>query len=290
MSRKPKVDETVREIINRILTSPVPAEGQLLHPIQSKKRGKKDGQLTISDVGTKERSDVTDWTSKDFVDYFANKFQEVLGGNYRRVYRADGTAFQEMLRFFNSNGLDKNEWTKKFIDWAFVHRDLIKRKFGYFTPHTVLRVINYYYQDEILPLVEGEKIQRVVDESSLLDELTEAFSGGKDIEVFAQFGIPITATYMVCVKGVDRNRLIEAVRQRLLILLQSDRGEAKRIFLKSIINSPYPSSYELLDWRDLYSDVTKAFEVESWWRDNDYRGKPLPKYKELVADKSSGAL
>ena len=42
MARKPKVDENVRSIIDRILTSPIPAEGQLLHPIQSKKREKKE--------------------------------------------------------------------------------------------------------------------------------------------------------------------------------------------------------------------------------------------------------
>ena len=160
MTRKPKVDDNVKEIINRILTSPIPADGQLLHPIQSQKR-KKDGQLTLGDVPTtKERKKIEDWNPKDFVDYFANKYQEVTGGNYRRVYRADGTAFQEMLRFFGSNGLEKNEWTKKFIDWSFSRRDVIKRKFGYFDPHTILRVINYYYQDEILPLIDGDKIQR----------------------------------------------------------------------------------------------------------------------------------
>ena len=124
--RKPKVDENVRSIIDRILTSPIPAEGQLLHPIQPKKREKKDGQITLGDVGaTKTRTAVEDWNTKDFVDYFANKFQEVTGGNYRRVYRADGTAFQEMLRFFGSNGVEKNEWTKKFVDWSFTKRDLI---------------------------------------------------------------------------------------------------------------------------------------------------------------------
>lgn len=282
MARKPKVDDNIKDIINRILTSPIPAEGQLIHPIQSQKR-KKAGQLTIGDVGAvKEKKKIDEWTTKDFVDYFANKFQEVTGGNYRRVYRADGTAFQEMLRFFGSNGLEKNEWTKKFIDWSFSRRDTIKRKFGYFDPHSILRVINYYYQDEILPLIDGEKIQRG-DETSLLDELTEAFSSGKDIEVFAQFGIPITATYMIHVRNVDRDRLIEAVRQRLLILVQSNRNEVKKIFLKSIINSPYGTDFELLDWRDLYSDVVKSFETESWWRDNDYRGIPLKKYKEIIS-------
>jgi len=281
MTKKSKADDNVRDIINRILTSPIPENGQLLHPIQAQKR-KKDGQLKLDDVPTtKERKTIEDWNPKDFVDYFANKFQEVTGGNYRRVYRADGTAFQEMLRFFGSNGLEKNEWTKKFIDWSFSKRDVIKRKFGYFDPHTILRVINYYYQDEILPLIDGNKIQRD-EESSLLDELTEAFSSGKDIEVFEQFGIPITATYMIHIRHVNRDRLIEAIRQRLLILMQSNRGDAKKIFLKSIINSTYRTDFELLDWRDLYSDILKTFEAESWWRDNDYRGVPLKKYKEIV--------
>lgn len=285
--RKPKVDDNVRDIINRILTSPVPGEGQLTHPIQSKKREKKEGQITLGDVDIKEKNNVADWNSKDFVDYFANKFQEVTNGNYRRVYRADGTAFQAMLHFFASNGLDKSEWTKKFIDWAFSRRDLIHRKFGYFNPHTILNTINYFYQDEILPLIECEKIQRTVEEISLLDELTEAFATGDDIEVFIKYGIPITATYMMHVRNVNGTRLVEAIRKRLIILLQSDRNEVKKIFHKSIINSPYRPDYELLDWRDIYSDIAKSFELESWWRENDYKGKPLEKYKEIVAQKNT---
>lgn len=116
----------------------------------------------------------------------------------------------------------------------------------------------------------------------MLDELTEAFSSGKDIEVFEQFGIPITATYMIHIRHVDKDRLIEAIRKRLLILMQNNRSDAKKIFLKSIINSPYRTDFELLDWRDLYSDILKTFESESWWRDNDYRGSPLKKYREIV--------
>jgi hypothetical protein len=285
--RKTKVDDNVKDIINRILTSPVPEEGQLMHPIQSKKRDKKEGQITLGDIDIKEKNNVADWNAKDFVDYFAKKFQEVTNGNYRRVYRADGTAFQAMLHFFASNGLDKSEWTKKFIDWAFSRRDLIQRKFGYFNPHTILNTINYFYQDEILPLIEGEKIQRTVEEISLLDELTEAFATGGDIEVFVKYGIPITATYMIHVRNVDSVRLVEAIRKRLVILIQSDRNEAKKIFHKSIINSPYRPDYEFLDWRDMYSDIVKSFELESWWRENDYKGKPLAKYREIVAQKSS---
>lgn len=282
MSRKPKVDDKVKDIINRILTSPVPAEGQLLHPIQSKKREKRTGQLTLDDINSKQKKSLQEWSSRDFVDYFANKFQETTGGNYRRVYRADGTAFQEMLYFFSSNGLDKNEWTKKFIDWSFVRRMTIIRKFGHFNPHTILRIINYFYQDEIMPLVEEEQIQRTSTDISLTDELTKAFASGKDIEVFIQFGIPITATYMIRTRNVDRERLIDVLRQRFTILMQTDRAEVKKIFLKSIVNSPYRSDYELLDWRDVFSELVKSFEAESWWRDNDYRGKPLAKYKDIV--------
>lgn len=284
MARKPKIQNTADDIINRILNSPIPQEGHLMHPLQPQKRDKKVGQVTLGDVNSKQKQDTSDWNARDFVDYFANKFQETTGGNYRRVYRADGTAFQEMLRFFNSNGMEKSEWTKKFIDWAFLKRDLIQRRFGYFNPHTILRVINYFYQDEVMPLVEEEQVHRQTSDTSLIDEISEVFTKGHDIEPFTQFGIPIIATYMIHVKKNDKARLIEAVRQRLLILMKNDRAEAKKVLLKSIINSPYPTSYELLDWRDVYSDITKHFEGESWWRDGDYRGKPLPKYKEIVTE------
>jgi hypothetical protein len=283
MARKPKVDDKVQEIINRILTSPIPAEGQLVHPIQPQKR--KTGQMTISDVTkNKEAKSIEDWNPKDFVNYFANKYQDVTGGNYRRSYGADGAAFQEMIRFFGSNGVEKNLWTKKFIDWCFAKRDLIKRKFGYFTPQSMLNGINHFYQDEILPLVEGDKIERT-EQTSLLDELTDAFSQGKDTQVFIQFGIPITATYMIRIRDVDKDKLVEVIRKQLQNLMQLNRDDVKKIFLKSIVNSPYNTDFELLDWRDLYSEIVKSFETERWWRDEDYRGAPLKKYKEISSVK-----
>jgi len=281
MARKPKLDDRAQDIINRILTSPIPNEGHLTHPIQSQKRTR-TGQTTMGDVKVdKQVKSIEQWGTKEFVDYFATKFQDVTGGNYRRAYRADGMAFQEMMSFFASNGIPKNEWTKKFVDWAFVKRELIKRRYNYFTPHTILNVINYFYQDEILPLVEVNNIERDVSDS-ILNELESEFKAGKNIEVFVKYGIPITATYMIHKCGADPSALEDILRKRIEILMQTDRKEAKKVFLKSIINSPYPSQFDFLDWRDTYGDIVKKFENESWWRANDYRGTPLKTYKELL--------
>jgi hypothetical protein len=281
MARKPKIDSRAQDIINRILTSPIPNEGHLVHPLQAQKRTK-TGQTTMSDVKVdKQVKSVEQWGTKEFVDYFATKFQDVTGGNYRRAYRADGMAFQEMLSFFASNGVSKNEWTKKFIDWAFERRELIKRRYNYFTPHTVLNVINYFYQDEILPLVEVNNIERE-EADSIVSELEADIKSGKFIEAFIKYGIPITATYMIRKCNAEPSALRGILKQRLDILMQTDRKDAKRVFLKSIINSPYPSQFEFLDWRDLYDDIVSKFENESWWRPNDYRGTPLKTYKELL--------
>jgi hypothetical protein len=281
MARKQKLDDRVQEIINRILTSPIPDEGHLSNPLTAQKRTR-SGQVKLGDVNSEKQSKTIDqWGTKEFVDYFATKFQDVTGGNYRRAYRADGMAFQEMISFFASNGVPRNEWTKKFIDWAFSKRDQIKRKYTYFTPHTILNVINYFYQDEILPLVEVETIERE-ETDAILANIESEIKSGKNIEVFIKYGIPITATYMIKKCDADPKALAAILHQRLDILMQTDRKQAKQVFLKSIINSPYPTQFEFLDWRDLYSDFVSRFENESWWRPNDYRGAPLKTYKDLL--------
>jgi len=275
-----KVDGT-QEIIDRILSSPVPEEGRLVHPLQGTKR-KRSGQVTVNDIKADKHADIGDWTTKTFVDYFAVKYQDATGGNYRRVYKVDSPSFQEMLKFFGSNGLDRNVWTKKFIDWAFEHRELILRKHNYMTPQTVLRMINFFYQDEVLPKVEVGDVERDTTDTSLLQEINQAISEGKDTEVFARFGIPVAVTYLVKVRGFNYDRLVGAVEARLKYLAANDREQLEKIVLQSIIGSPYPDTFLMLGWRDKFALLIRSFKTESWWRDTDYKGKPLPKYEAIL--------
>ena len=290
MAIKKKID-VAQEIINRILSQPVPSEGQLKHPIEPKHRVKKQGgQMTLSDLVEKKATttpdDVRQWTTRTFVDYFAKRFQEETGGNYRRIYKADCQVFGQMGKFLASNGLERGEWTKRLIDWGFERRENIAARTGHFTPQGILRLINHFYQEEILPKVEIGEVERfATSDESLLEEIQQADSEGRATEILARYGLPVTLTYFVYVKKLRKEVALAGVGQRLVAMSKGtpqDREQLERIIHASVIGSPYPKEFLLRDWRTQFPDVAGVFAKETWWRSADYKGKYLPKYASLI--------
>ena len=275
-------------IIQRIMAQSVPSQGQLLHPLNSVKAAKKNEskQITLAD-GKKAHipTDVSSWAPKHFVDYFAQRYQEMTGANYRKIYNVEIGTFVQIGNFLVSNGLDRNIWTKKFIDWAFRHKDEIVLKEGHFTPQEILRQINYFYQQEILPMVEKDVITRDTNDTFLLEEIQQVDSEGKAIDIFMRFGIPTTMTYFANIKGFSLDKIEQAIIQMVKRLSTGDSIEKRQlesILQASIIGSAYPPEFLGLDWRDKVADYIKLYTRETWWRSEDYKVKPLQKYYSLV--------
>lgn len=290
MAKRKKEDE-VQDIINKILAEPIPEKGKLLHPIQVKHRAPKTSiQKTLSDMVKKPGDfppDITIWNTQNFVNYFARRFQEETGGNYRKTYAVDGAVFKNMGDFLVSNGLERNKWTKILIDWSFHHFDEIKLREEVFNPSSILRSVNFFYQDIVLPQVENNEVERDNSDASLLEEIKEADieANGKITEVFLRFGIPVTISYLVFVKKFNLEQWIPALKERFKKLSMGefeDKTNLKKIFQVSIVGSPYPEEFLLSNWREEFIEQTKICETESWWRRSDYKGKPLPKYHALL--------
>jgi hypothetical protein len=285
----PKVtrENLAESIMARIMATPVPDAGKLNHPIQPKPRAK-NGQITMAEMAemlAAPEKPLAEWNTRDFVDYFAKRFQDETGGNYRRVYKSDGATFQSIIKFMASNGLPAQEWTKQAIDWGFRNRERIMRKKRAFTPHELLDHINYFYQEEVLPKAESGLVERVMGDTSLVDEISAAMTQGKERQVFYDFGIPVTATYMVCIKGFSLEA-VEAGVGKLLSALAAggaaDKEKLSRIFMASVVGSPYPEGFQLLDWRDRYARQLVPYRTEEWFRSRDYACKPLPKYYAIL--------
>lgn len=284
-----KKEDLAAEIINRIMSQPVPNEGQLKHPIEPKKRlARQDGQMTLADLVEKKSvtpDDVRQWTARTFVDYFAKRFQDETGGNYRKIYKSDGQVFGQAMKFMASNGLERGEWTKKLLDWAFVRRESISVRTGHFTPQSILRMINHFYQEEVLPKVEVGEVERTDSpDASLLEEIQQADAEGRATEILARYGIPVTLTYFVRVKGIREEVAVSGVAQRLTAMAKGtpqDREQLERIAHASVIGSPYPGEFLLRDWRAIFPEAA-AFSKETWWRKSDYTGAPLPKYMGIL--------
>ncbi len=64
-------------------------------------------------------------TSLNLSGLINHTYKEKTGGYYKKTYAADNAIFAEIGKFFSSNGLQKQEWTKKFVDWCFDNQSKI---------------------------------------------------------------------------------------------------------------------------------------------------------------------
>jgi hypothetical protein len=267
------------------MSQPVPQEGQLMNPLNAEKRTRKASQISIHDIGSDPfDADIQTWTVRTFVDYFAKKWQKETGGNYKKTYTSDQIVFQDIGKFMASNGLEKREWTKKFIDWAFKRRLEITKKSGHFMPQSIRGYLNQFYQDVVMPMVEENKVERTYVETPILEEIKQADEAGRANEIFLRFGIPLAATYFVVTKGYKESTVQKGLDKLIHDLSTgeaSDRGNLELMFQRSIIRSPYPDWFTFKDWRDKYKTYSKRYEEENWWREDDYRGRSLPEYQKL---------
>lgn len=292
MARPAKKIDTAAEIVARIMNEPIPADGHLIHPLQAKSREKQTGQITANAVTQAKRRlvneaplDTGTWSARNWVDNFAERYNRAFGGNYRKRYIGDCPTFQSMLSFMSSYGLSRGEGMTLLLDWAFAKREWIIRRRTHFTPQTIESVINEWYQEVIMPRVEVGTVERVADDISLLEEIAEADAKGRLTEIFARHGIPVAATYYAQNTPHTAQQVADGLAVRLKELNRGsleDRKTVERIIIRSVMGSPYPTGFSLLDWRIRFPDIVKLYERESWWRDLDYRGISLPKYNALV--------
>lgn len=280
-----KKNDAIHQMVTKVMSVEVPPEGQLINPFKPRRRSNK--QVSLDELITKKSpvelpEDETKWTSKNFVTYFAREYQSKIGGNYKITFTSDLPVIKQIGDFFESNGLPRNEWTKKLFDWSFDNHDQIIKKYNYFTLLSVFNSVNYFYQDEVLPSVETGLVERDSQDNSLLAEINDLQNKVKPTELFARFGIPITVTYLCNVKGYKLDKVINSLNTRFSDNKSADIEILERIFNSSIINSPYPEEFLSLDWREEFEDLVKFFKTETWWRDKDYKGKPLTKYLTLL--------
>jgi hypothetical protein len=136
-----------------------------------------------------------------------------------------------------------------------------------------------------MPKVEEDSIDRSYFESTILEDIKLADEEGKASEIYIRFGIPIASTYFIQVRGFNSEVVQKGIENFLTKLAKGDLSSKQKIGLvlqKSVMKSPYPQEFSLLDWRSKFDSFTKAYEKENWWREKDYSGKPLTEYQRLI--------
>ena len=269
------IDPTI-DLVRKVYSKPVPLQEELTNPFNAnKRRNKKNTAIKLDDFP----EDINEWEIRTFSKYFAEQYKIYIGGIYKITYVNDNMVMQSIFDFMEDNKLNKREHTKKFLDWCFSNKDMITSTQSYFLPTTVRNFLNKYYQDQI----------RRNDESvPLIDiflEMESLYSNGRQREIYSKFGIPIASTYFINKKNFD----YENVKINLITLFETlaeGNLEQKRllgdIFQKSITRSPYLDSMYLLNWRDVFSSLVEKYTKESWWKDDDYLGKPRFDFDKIL--------
>jgi hypothetical protein len=212
-----------------------------------------------------------------------NEYKKAFDGVYRVTYTSDNKIINIIADFMEDNKLDKNEWTKKFIDWCFINKTVIMQRSGHFLLMEFPHYLNRYYQD----VINTNSTTPLID---IYDEVKNLAKLGRSKEMFSKYGIPIVCTYYANTQKISKEDFISGLNQLFLTLSKGNAEEKKLIadtFQKSVSRSPYLPEFEMLDWREIFINYTAKYKEETWWRDEDYPGNPRFQFNKFINGQQS---
>lgn len=276
------VNDPTYDFVKGIYMQHVPLQTELVNPFQANKRQRKKPVVKTLKEAPEE---LKDWTAKNFTDYFFNEYKRVFDGVYRVTYTSDNKIINIIADFMEDNQLDKNEWTKKFIDWCFINKTVIMQRSGHFLLIEFPHYLNRYYQD----VINTNSSTPLID---IYDEVRNLAKLGRSKELFSKYGIPIVCTYYAQANNISKEDFVAGLNQLFDTLSKGNAAEKKLIsdtFQKSISRSPYVPEFHLLDWREIFIKYTAKYKEETWWRDEDYPGKPRFQFDKFINGQQSNS-
>jgi hypothetical protein len=269
------VNDPTYDFVKSIYLQHIPQQSELSNPFSANKRQRKK---TLSTRSKEIPADYLQWSPKNFSDYFGTEYKRVFDGVYKITYTSDNKIINIIMEFMIENGLDKNEWTKKFIDWCFLNKGIILQRSGHFLLPELPNFLNRYYQDVI-------STNSTIALMDIFPDVKLLASEGKSKELFSKYGIPIACTYYATYKNISDEQLISGLRNLFNQLSKGNIQEKKLlsdIIQKSISRSPYPSSFKILEWRETFMSEISKYKTETWWRADDYPGQPRFKIEKFL--------
>jgi hypothetical protein len=261
-------DETYNMIVE-VYKRPVPLQSEISNPFSANKRQRKKSLVPKDAKSLPE--DISAWTNRNFVEYFAEQYKNLFSGIYKITYSSDCSFINQIMSFMEANELDKNEWTKKYLDWCFKNKEMITNKSGQFLLIDLRNFLNTFYQQVIV-----DKTDKTI-QVDILDDIKKLDSSGRAKEIFSTYGIPIAATYFVHQKNISSADVQSGLMMLLNKYLKGDQEQQvmlMKILQRSISRAPYLPEFEFLNWRDIFSDIVDKYKTEVWFRADDYTGKP----------------
>lgn len=223
--------------------------------------------------------DVNDWSSKDFAHWFSKELNSRINIPYVIEYSRDCSSIKRIKDKFISVDLSGNQIIKDFIEWCINEYSNIKENSKRFD----LTILHDYINQFLQKSNKNEECQERKLNFDILQEMNNECinNNGKSMNILLKkYGLPLTYQYYKQ-KGYENDKIIEAISLRLYHFKEKDTETLKEIAKMSIDFSPYPSWFNLLDWRFKYIDVFKFLKTMKWWREKDYSGNYVVEYESF---------
>jgi hypothetical protein len=229
--------------------------------------------------------DINSWTRRTLVHYYAFKHLEVLKVPFQINWQTDLGVIKKIAQFLAANSLNEMLHTKQLIDWAFEHRDMVMTRHQSLHLRVLPKLINYYLPDTV-----RVKEEDVVSEPEWDDESDKATIAtmrsqiDNRLNLFADFGIPLTVTLLISEYRLQPAKIYERLNEIIKVAGQTPTSlqRVKRMTKNSIEMGPYPSSFKGLDWREQLPLLAKKFAGETWWTNEDAIANNRTVYLEIV--------
>ena len=233
--------------------------------------------------------DVEQWTTKDFVKWFASQCRTRLDIPFSPLYVRDCPLIKTLLADFKKIGREKSD-LRDFLDWTFEHKDRIVKMKSSFTLNSIRYFLNDFLQaGQDTPDTEVHHPRR-----DLMVEMTEEKRGGM-AHMLQKYGVPAVAAYALAMYR-DRTDLDKVERQVTRVIDEAvGRGDFEFVRLvarSSQDGSPYPSDFPLRDWRVRFAGQwrTSKCHAQPWWQEEDHTGKPLVEYADLKVSETDAEI
>lgn len=258
-------------LIKEIMKTNVPPkeEGFLCNPLLEKRRKPRK---------IKSRSE-----AQTLADFFQECYIKEYGASYQLGVASDNTAMLKIIHYFKNNELEYYNNAKRFIEWCFERKNQIYKETGRFNTNIIIPYLNDFYQDELMPKIENGETIRQEFNVDLVQEIYKLEQTSKAAAIFIQFGIPVAATYYIQCKQAKESSILSGLEKVMCELKKDAKGRKKLglMLRHSVVGSPYPHDFCLLNWRDIFEDTIDIYRNEQWWRNCDYKGEPLKQYSQF---------
>lgn len=258
------------------------------HRKKSKKKKWVTGAISFSQI-TETRhygeNDIEHWRTKDFIFWFVSCLKKNFPNlpEYNIVYIKDGKNIKAMETALKKAGHGKKK-LKDFISYTVEQQaqKILDKKESQgellsFTTNDLLDFFNSYMQSLYLKKKGGGNTDDSENIKVTKKELESCWKQGKLISLLRNYGIPISATFVFYkiknkdVSDEDKIKKITEVISNVFEKVSFNQDILHNIAKHSMMRSPYPDTYILLDWKEKFMSTWDKIDVQknTWWQEDE---------------------